>query len=85
MSRIIGDALVAGGSLSPDAEAKAAALDALLTLIYLYGWPKGRSESGCIYDAIKALSPEALRCIEEHGASEAYKRFAVGAEFDEGA
>jgi hypothetical protein len=80
MSQIIGDALVAGGSLSPDAEAKVAALDALLTLVYLYGWPKGRSESGCIYDAIKALSPDALRCIEEQGESEAYKRFATSYE-----
>lgn len=80
MSQIIGDALVAGGSLSPDAEAKEVALDALLELVYLYGWPKDRGRCSCVYRAIRALSPEALRCIEEHGEGEAYKLFSIGYE-----
>ncbi|MGK3981227.1 hypothetical protein WMF38_57050 [Sorangium sp. So ce118] len=84
MSRIIGDCLVAGGSFSPDAEAKSVALDALVTLVHLYGWPNGRGSRGCVYDAIKALSPEALRCIEEHGESEAYKRFCAAYEPEAG-
>jgi hypothetical protein len=51
------------------------ALDALLTAVYLYGWPGCRGHSGNIRDAIRALSPEAAACIDSHGEGEAWRRF----------
>lgn len=79
MPRIIGKGLdavlVADGADSPEADGRREAVRQILTGFWLHGTPS-RGWNNCLWEALRALSPEAAECLANEGESVAYERFA---------
>jgi len=57
----------------PENEAMRTALERALCAMYLYA-PKDRGCRGCLYDIVKAISPEAAALLDETDASTVWQR-----------